>query len=331
MHYLPILMRSAYSVYPETTLAGVGKRAVYLLRHLWSLPYSRRWLQFLSSEGMVAIASENPSLYRKPIRPYVSLNWPRSVRVAAMIHHYEFLVRRMTAADFLQAVSPAGRVLLSFTAKNHDQLTIRLRYDGKFRKEGEATLGLESAKFRCQVSSLTFVVASSISGAPCIVIGAVYGLHPGADKNIIRETAKALSGLRPKALLLFLLQGMAQAWSVKALLGVGSRTHSSRHLVYALNKSRLFTITYDDFWRESGGSLRSDGLFALPLTAGVRDLQSVETHKRSLYRNRQALLAELQQRLIANLDNSKIDSAVYLGQLRFQKSVLAFLQHDTPL
>jgi uncharacterized protein VirK/YbjX len=300
-NYLRSLTRLALRVHPKPTWTDLGNRTLFLFRHLRNHSSSQCWIEYLANNRMASIAQDNPSLYRKPIRPYVSINWPNRAKVTAMIYHYDFLARQLAPAVFRQVVSPTGSVLLSFPTRNGDQLTVRLRYDGKFRKEGEATLDLESANHACRVSSLTFVVAASECGAPCFVIGAVSGLPSGVDKDIIRDTTKALFGLRPKALLLQVLQELAQAWGVPALLGVGNRIHTSRHPAYAFNRSRRFAIAYDCFWREVGGALRSDGLFSLPLASPIRDFQEIDSRKRSLYRQRYALIGDLRDRLHSGL------------------------------
>jgi uncharacterized protein VirK/YbjX len=301
--YWQILARSARTVYPRSTPADFVRRWLYCSLHLCHLQHSRRLLNFLDGELMNKVTSENPSLFRKLIRPYVTLTWSAGAKVEAILHHYHFLSRHMAPREFRRAVSPVGVELLSLRAGDRDRLTVRIRCDGKFRKEGEATLDLESAIFGCRVSSLTFVVAPSNSGRPGIIIGAVYGLPAGVSRDIIRDTAKALYGLRPKALLLLLLREMARTWGVGSLLGVGSQMHTSRHLIYRFNRSRLFAVKYSDFWVESGGEMRGDGLYWLPLNRGPRDLQSIPPTKRSQYRHRQTLIAELEGCLRANLES----------------------------
>ncbi len=299
--YLRSLHRVARSVYPKKTWDSRGQRLLFLLRHLVQYANSRRWIEYLSRPGMAAVADQNPSLYRKSIRPYVSKNWPGFVKVDAMIHHYEFLRNRTTPDVFARLCSAAGADVAILPVKGGDRLTVRLRYDSKFRKEGETTLELLSEKHRCRVFCLTFVLAADARGQPCLIIGAVSGLTPGADKNVIKDTTKAMFGLRPKALLLVVLQRLARFWNVQAIFGVGSLTHTSRHPAYALNRSRHFEITYDEFWREVGGALRSDGLFSLPLVFVERHPLTIESHKRSLYRHRYAWIRELHAMLRTRL------------------------------
>ena len=287
----------------------MGRRLLFVLRYLRDYRHSRRWLDFLATDLMVPIGQNNPGLYRKPIRPYVSIHWSQRTKIEALIFHYEFLARRLRPEFFRGIGSQEGMVLLTCDTKNNDQLRVRLHYDNKFRKEGEATLDLESAKYGCRVFSLTFVVAACVTGEPCLVIGAVSGLPANADKDIIKETAKALFGLRPKALLLLVVQQLAEKLKVKIILGVASRIHSSRHWVYAFNSSRRFAINYDDFWREVGGARRSDGMFVLPQTFPMKNLETIKSHKRSLYRQRYNLIDELRQQMKVNLRGWQPDSA----------------------
>ncbi len=305
MNYLRSLFPIARLVHPGPTWREGGRRLLFVVRHLLIHRHSRRWLAYLATERMNAVVRGNPSLYRKPIRPYVSIHWPTQAKVSTMIYHYEFLSRTLAPAVFRSVVSPVGWTLNSFPIRNGDQLTVRLRYDGKFRKEGEVTLDLESAQHGCRVSSITFVVAVGADGGPSLAVGAVSGLPAGSDKDIIKSTAKAMFGLRPKALLLIVLQELARAWNVHTLLGVGNRAHTSRHLDYLLNHTRKFAITYDQFWCEAGGTRRSDGFFTLPGAWPAPDFANIASHKRSLHRQRHALIAELQPRVVAGLGETR--------------------------
>ena len=295
--YWHALYRTAHTVYPGPGWPGFCQRALFVLRCFAHHRNSRPWLEYLHQPWMAAIAGNNPSLYRKTIRPYVSKNWSGEMRTAAMIHHYEFLRHQLRPEYFAQIFSRTGADLTVFTVKNGDRLTVRLRYDCKFRKEGETTLELFSDKYRCRVFCLTFVVAADPQGTPCVIIGAISGLPKGTDKNIIKDTSKALFGLRPKGLLLLVLQELAGQWKIPVLLGVGNAIHTSRHPVYTLNHSRQFDIAYDEFWQEAGGIRRSDGFFILPGRFIERPLSAIEPHKRSLYRQRYAWIGELQAAL----------------------------------
>jgi hypothetical protein len=54
------------------------------------------------------------------------------------------------------------------------------------------------------------------------------------------KVAKSLHGLRPKALLVFVAQELAQAWNLRAIRAVSNALHMSQHRDYRLNRSRPF-------------------------------------------------------------------------------------------
>ncbi len=85
MDYLRSLIRIARTVYPKPAWTGLGQQVLFVFRHLWHYRHSRRWLEYLATDRMVPVAQETPSLYRKPIRPYLSINWSDAAKVAAMI------------------------------------------------------------------------------------------------------------------------------------------------------------------------------------------------------------------------------------------------------
>lgn len=292
----------ARRVYPAAGWAGRAQRLLFVVRQLIHYPHARQWIHHLGRPPMDAVVARNPYLYRKIIRPYVSRDWPDALKVAALIHHYRFLSRKAPGL-FGGICSEEGVELTAFAVGQNERLRLRLRMDSKFRKEGEATLELISEKFQCRVYCLSFVIAPGLNGRSALIVGAVSGLPMGADKNIIKYTAKAIFGLRPKALLLIAVQELAQVWGIGFVLGVGSRIHTSRHASYVLNRSRQFDIAYDEFWQEAGGVRRGDGFYTLPSAFVERTPAAIPAHKRSLYRQRYAWIdgfrATLRERLTA--------------------------------
>lgn len=286
------LAAAARAAHPSPTFAGRVARLVFIARQLIQLRHGRQWLDYLQQPEMAPVVAANPSLYRKIIRPYLSREWMAAEKVTVLIHHYDFMRQVLPPGRFTQMSSPGGIDLAVLPVSRGECLVLRLRADAKFRKEGEITLELISSRYQCRVSSLTFVVAADQRGTRALLIGAVHGLDQGVDKNIIKEVAKSVHGLRPKSLLLIAVQELAEAWNVPEILGTGSRIHTSRHAAYWLNRSRQFVIAYDEFWLESGGHLRPDGFFQLPGRFVERPLYTFPAHKRPLYRQRYAWIAE---------------------------------------
>ena len=102
-------------------------------------------------------------------------------------------------------------------------------------------------------------------------------------------------GLRPKSLLLFVLQTLALKWKVKKIQAVtndGLCIHRRDNKVMA---------DYDQFWLESGGHLNQDNNFTIPVIFVPRSLDTIESRKRSMYRRRYKMLSEIEIQILEKL------------------------------
>ena len=293
---------AAKAVHPELSLKGSADRLLFVLRCAFCYPHARTWHAWLNEPLMAPAVRANPILYRKIIRPYFSAWWTKAQTLRVLREHFEFVAGRLNRGPFLESCTPGGFLLLQFTGQQGMVLQVRCVNDGKFSKEGELSLVLSSGKANVMAYSLTCVIVRGGSG-PCdtLVIGGMQGPDFGADKNIIRDVAKALHGLRPKALLLFVAQEIAQAWQLQRIRATSNRAHISRHIDYALNRSRRPKLNYDEFWQESGGRRRADGYYDLPLGYIRRSNSEMKPNKRSLYNQRYEMLDRISVDIRARL------------------------------
>ena len=291
--FLRRLNRAARRLFPRTTIKSAGERVLFVVRYCEHLPQSRRWLDFIERGAMAEITALNPHLYKKIIRPYVCKSWTTARKLKALTDNYQFWMEAVPP-EIVRGVFTTRGITLHELATKNDRLTLRLRYDTRFNKEGEATLELISTKHDCRISALAFTVSTSIRGAPTMLIGCIQGLPAEMDKNIIKEVTKEMHGLRPKALLLQLSQELAAALGITAILGISNRAHISQHWNYALNRTRRPNLGYDEFWQEMGGLAGPDGFFKLPLMLQPRTHEEIKPNKRALYKQRYELIEQLQ-------------------------------------
>lgn len=297
-----LFSRAARMVHPEPTLKGAADRLLYLLRCLGCYAEAQEWHEWLTRPPLKHAAAANPTLFRKIIRPYFDPGWTRKEVLRALRVHFDFVAARLDASAFVQSCTPAGILLVRFTATSGRHFEVRWVNDGKFSKEGELSLVLCDVQTDQVLSSLTALVVRAPSGPDCsLKIGGVQGADLEADKAVMKEALKALHGLRPKALLLWVAQEIAGAWGIPQITAVSNSTHISRHLEYVLNRSRRPALAYDEFWQECGGIPQADGHFVLPLRLVRRPDASLESHKRSQYHKRYAMLDRLAAGLQARL------------------------------
>ena len=303
---------AARAVHPELSLKGSADRLLYVLRCAFCYPQARAWHAWLNESLMAPAVRANPILYRKIVRPYFSAWWTKPQTLRVLREHFEFVAGRLNRGAFLEACTPAGFLLLQFTGQHGMVLQVRCVNDGKYSKEGELSLVLSCGEANVTVYSLTSVIVRAESGTGhSLVIGGLQGPDFGADKNIIRDVAKALHGLRPKALLLFVAQEIAQAWRLQKIRATSNRTHISRHMDYTLNRHRRPKLIYDEFWQECGGRRRADGYYDLPSRYIRRSNSEMKPNKRSLYNLRYEMLGRISvgiQARLSEMSNPNVHS-----------------------
>ena len=292
--FLQAVRAASRKLYPQATLKHVGERALFVLRNLLALPSSRQWVEFLQRGPMAEISRANSHLFKKIIRPYVARSWSNERKLKALTDNYTFWQATLAPEVFRALFSANGVTLCIFTTQDGDTFELHLTYDSKFNKEGEITLELISSNHCCRISALAFHVGKERTGKHAIAIGSLQGLAAGNDKEIIKAVSKIMHGLRPKALLFQVVQEIARNCQVDRIRGISNQEHNSRHISYALNRTRRPRLTYNEFWQEMGGTLSADGFFDLPPRPPMREASQVKSNKRALYRQRYALLEQLQ-------------------------------------
>ena len=158
-----------------------------------------------------------------------------------------------------------------------------------FDREGELSISLRSETTGEWICSLGFTVVHWSANRREILIGGLQGHDFNDEKQRIVSMTRGMRGLRPKALILFTLQQLSSVWKITSLKAVSN----DRHIYRSFWKRKDVAADYDTFWKESGGEMDSGGLFTLPVVPGVRDIAEIKPNKRSMYRQRYAMLESL--------------------------------------
>ena len=129
------------------------------------------------------------------------------------------------------------------------------------------------------------------------LVGGFQG-RKGGDEETIKLATKAMHGLRPKNLMVLLLQQLAEVLGLSALRGVGNETQVYRaRRNHPLAPPRKIRFDFDALWLEVGGQPRNDGWFNLPLMTPRRPADHIKPNKRSMYAKRYLLLDDLARQI----------------------------------
>ena len=292
MNLLGELRKTARLVHPGRGLAGALKRGKYCLRGLAFARSTTEWFKFLRRHGLHELAGKHPHLFHKLQRPYLNRKFDTRQRLDALQQHYRFALDHFPPSALTEIHQGEGMLLADVRGQGLEGLGLYLVSSCWGQKEGDLMITLKEHGARNVLFSLSFSVLEFAQ----IFIGGLQG-RKTLEKELVVSVTRSLHGLRPKALLLFALQQLAETWDIHRIRAISDDLQVYRHL----QKRRTIQACYDEFWTESGGVPAADGVFDLPGRFQPRDLAAIKASKRKMYQRRyemlEGLAAQIQLRM----------------------------------
>lgn len=248
-----------------------------------------QWIAFWNSTPlMIDIALTEPSVLKKLYRPYLSNRLSIYDRLDVLKSHYT-LVAQHGLGDIVLRAAKAPVQLCEFSGRSNNLYQIKLVVDNTMEREGEIVLQLFSAG--CVIFSIAFTFFDH-SRFPTIAIGCLQGGRSAENQEQIRFATRDLFGLRPKTLMVRLVQHIGHKFGYLDLLMVGNQ---NRTVQQQLRKGIVFA-DYDTTWLELGAQRRADDDFKMKCTALIEpNFLAVASNKRSEAKKRFTLLNTVAQ------------------------------------
>ena len=157
--------------------------------------------------------------------------------------------------------------------------------------------GLWSIAIRAADGERLYGLSFGFLGSDRVLVGSVQGArNPDIDAlAFARDFTKTAHGLRPPCFLLEALRALCRAWNVGLLLGIDPLHHVKGR--WNQRRKRL-KFDYRTFWLEQGARRDEAGYWAMCNASTQRDLSDVPSRKRSMYRRRFELLAQLESHVL---------------------------------
>ena len=273
-----------------------------LFHTLLNIPFAKKWFSLIQSEEYKWVLSHRPRIYFKPFRVYMSTKWGKKERTKALLSCYAFIKQQPFLTRVIQEEKPIK--LAEFTMKyNGEKGQIYLGYNERFRKEGELVVSLHCDSYQEAICEASFVIDKENEEWVCR-IGCVQGNKSAETENAIKELQKQMYALRPKALMIFIIQELSRQLGCSALYGVGSKiqAHNKKHFIHIEWLHKL-SFSYDTLWKEADGSPDKDGWFKLPILMQRKSMEEIKSSKRSLYRSRYEMLDKIAAEIQETINN----------------------------
>ncbi len=259
------------------------------LRASISFQVTRQWIHYWNSAPyLTEIALTAPSLLKKIFRPYMTSSLRCRDRLDVLLAHYAFVFRH-DLGDLVLRAATAPVTLSQFSGKLGDIYQIALITISTMEREGEMVLQLVNE------GSVLFSVAFTFfnkAGLPNLAIGCLQGGRSENSQEQIRQATRNLFGLRPKTLMVRLVQQLGFQLDCSNLILVSNQ---NRVITQQIRKGYVFA-NYDETWQELEAVRRTDGDFTLPCKdLSEPDLSLIASNKRSESKKRYALLCHISQ------------------------------------
>lgn len=231
-------------------------------------------------------------------RPYLASCLSQQERFEALAYHYDFLAKHpdsMTKAFYNPNIA---FVLADVKVKNDANIKIAIQARNKFAREGEISLYFYDND-GIDLATVTFTIMQYQQKTTLFIAG-LQGTGHREARIRVQQATKQCYGLFPKRVALEAALVIARYFNLEQIVAVGNKTHIYNNWRYNTRQERILS-DYDDFWLTIDGKQDSNGLFILPNQIYRKSLDEIASKKRSEYRNRYALLDQLENSITENL------------------------------
>ena len=274
-------------------------RYKFFLRTLFLSPITLKWFDKLIQYPLLGYYfSCQTNLPCKLQRPYLASCLSQQERFEALAYHYDFLARHpdsMTKAFYNPNIACE---LADVKVKNDANIKIALQARNKFAREGEISLYFYDND-GIDLATVTFTIMQ-YQQKTTLFIGGLQGTGHREARIRVQQATKQCYGLFPKRVALEAVLVIARYFNLEQIVAVGNKTHIYNNWRYNSRQERILS-DYDDFWLTIDGKQDSNGLFILPNQIYRKSLDEIASKKRSEYRNRYALLDQLENSITENL------------------------------
>ena len=274
-------------------------RYKFFLRTLFLSPITLKWFDKLIQYPLLGYYfSCQTNLPCKLQRPYLASCLSQQERFEALAYHYDFLAKHpdsMTKAFYNPNIA---FVLADVKVKNDANIKIAIQARNKFAREGEISLYFYDND-GIDLTTITFTIMQ-YQQKTTLFIGGLQGTGHHEARIRVQQATKQCYGLFPKRVALEAALVIARYFNLEQIVAVGNKTHIYNNWRYNTRQERILS-DYDDFWLTIDGKQDSNGLFILPNQIYRKSLDEIASKKRSEYRNRYALLDQLENSITENL------------------------------
>ena len=250
-----------------------------------------RLLTAAAGTTMGQLVDDRPEILTFVRAPYLCAGWSVDER----------LIRFAAQIDALTAHPPLDfRVTESIELMSLPEIgdTIHVVIDKPMWFHREGTLAINLFDNNIRLFTLVFAFEPVLGGMRAI-IGGIQGRNFDDALDRYRDLTKAAHGIRPRDLIIELFRLVCAQLGVTEIHAIADKGRQNRHPYFGKDVLRGLPLNYDEIWQDRGGEAIDEWFYALPLRGERRADADIQPKKRSMYRQRYAMLDTIEARMAA--------------------------------
>ena len=253
----------------------------------------RKLCDLFSRPEFQYIGDIEPAIFYKPFRPYFCKGLPIRKRIDQSYFHYETL-GKLYGNYIRRLYSSSGIPVLTLQRRSEEEpeYHVILHASSTFRREAELAFSVvDSIDMRMYSAAFSFIKDGD---GMSLAITSIQGSDPSAKdpQGALKIITRQAFGLIPMHLVTDLVFMFAKACGARRVIAVKSSHHVFQNIHYR-KLSRKVYCDYDSIWAAFGAKDTDIEGFSEISEEPRKDIASIPSKKRSLYRKRYALLDEL--------------------------------------
>ncbi|SUC10751.1 membrane protein [Pasteurella canis] len=269
-----------HALYPDRGKKSYRlKRFRFQLRSLLHFAYIKRFEQFINANPTLVNLLNKKANFSYPLaHRFLDKRFNTQQRFASICDNLHFIPEKLTALHLPQLWQQPicfGEVIEDF------ELYLNIN-------EYQAMEGFWALELRYKPTQELIYLLTFGKVKQALLIAVIQGPNFDGSKDIVKQLTKKCHGLRPAYLMVEAMKALTHTFGYQKLLGIPHKYQNKSRLV----QSKRYVVDYDAIFAESSGVLKD--YWELPVQFNIKEMDSIPSNKRSMYRKRYAMLEHLQ-------------------------------------
>jgi uncharacterized protein VirK/YbjX len=261
----------------------IARRIRFLFRALVVYRSLRPMIDAPGESSLGKLMRDRPQTVGAIIWPYQCASWKAFTRLARIRDHYAVIEKIGGAIDF----PVDGQIFLLDLGDICEGYYVLVDQPEWFMREGQLAINLFLGDARMYTLAFSFFHRGNAIAA---CVGAIQGRDIEGALEKYRELTKASHGMRPRDFLIEVFRMFCAELGVAEIFAVSDQYRHHRDPYFGQASANKCSANYDEVWTDRGG-VRVDPMFyKLGVIEPERDLATVPSKKRGMYRRRFEML-----------------------------------------